>query len=169
MDNSPSSDTRFTLINCGCCGIVRCDFIRAMPTLGVGMAPRQCWNTGKPAKRFDMSLLCREYGPCEVRPRSCSLTSSTTVAFMSGKQIGGIVCLILAALLCVSGISSLARADGPSLGDASGLGVSRAVGTFMPSLVVAILGLWLLKRPAPRDPAEPSVAPDRVRKAGPGT
>ncbi|MGL4553611.1 MAG: hypothetical protein ACRC33_20810 [Gemmataceae bacterium] len=88
---------------------------------------------------------------------------------MSGKRIGGIACLVLAALLVVGAISSLTRADGPAVGDASGLGVSRAVGAFMPSLAVAILGLWLLKKPAPRDPARPGDAPEHGSKTGPGS
>jgi len=67
---------------------------------------------------------------------------------MTGKRIGGIVCLVLAAVFVVSAISSLSRSDVPALGDASGLGVSRAVGAFLPSLAVAALGLWLLKKPA---------------------
>jgi hypothetical protein len=73
---------------------------------------------------------------------------------MTGKRIGGIVSLILAALLVVSAIGSLARRDGPALTDASGLGVSRAVGAFLPATAALILGLWLLKKPTPRDPTE---------------
>ena len=80
---------------------------------------------------------------------------------MSGKRIVGVVCLVLAALLVVSAISSLSRGDGPALGDASGLGVSRAVGAFLPSLLALIVGLWLLKKPIPQGPAEPDAAPDR--------
>ena len=74
---------------------------------------------------------------------------------MTGKRIGGIVCLFLAALFVVGAISALTRDDAPAVGDASGVGVSYAVGAFLPSLVFAILGLWLLKKPAPRDPADP--------------
>ena len=86
---------------------------------------------------------------------------------MSGKRIGGIVCLVLAALLIVSAISSLSRGDGPALGNASGLGVSRAVGALLPSIVMLILGLWLFKKPAVGDSAESVAAVDRRRKAGP--
>ena len=64
---------------------------------------------------------------------------------MNWKRIGGIVCLVVAALLVVAAVSSLSRSDGPALNAASGLGVSRAVGAFLPSVVVGILGLWLLK------------------------
>jgi hypothetical protein len=83
---------------------------------------------------------------------------------MSGKRIGGIVCLVLTALLVGGGISSLSRGDGPALSNASGLGVSRAVGAFLPALAVLILGLWLLKKPAPRNTAEPRDAPDTGRR-----
>jgi hypothetical protein len=89
------------------------------------------------------------------------LLGSAVEARMSGKRIGGVVCLVLAALLLVGAISSLSRGDGPELGDASGLGVSRAVGAFLPTLVALIVGLWLLKKPVPRDPAEPGDGPDR--------
>ena len=70
---------------------------------------------------------------------------------MSAKRIGGIVCLVFAAMLVVSAVRSLSRDDGPGLGDPSGLGVSRAVGAFLPSVVVLILGLWLFKKPGPSD------------------
>jgi len=80
---------------------------------------------------------------------------------MSGKRIGGIVCLVLAALLVVGAIRKLSTGDGPGVSDASGLGVSRAVGAFLPSLVALIVGLWLLKKPVPKNPAEPDAAPDR--------
>ena len=72
---------------------------------------------------------------------------------MSGKQIGGIVCLVVGAALVVGAIFSLSRGDGPELGDSSGLDVSRAVGAFLPSLVVLIVGLWLLQKPKPSDRA----------------
>jgi hypothetical protein len=71
---------------------------------------------------------------------------------MTGKR-SAIVCLALAALLAVGAVSSLLRHDGPRLGDDSALGVSHAVGAFLPSLIALILGLWLLKKPAPKDPA----------------
>jgi len=80
---------------------------------------------------------------------------------MSGKRIGGIVCLALAALLSVGAVSSLSRGDGPAINDAAGLGVSRAVGALLPSLAALIVGLWLLKKPVPREPTEPGAAPDR--------
>jgi hypothetical protein len=65
---------------------------------------------------------------------------------MSGKWIGGIACLIFAALLAVSGIRSLSRGDGPALGDESGLGVSHAVGAFLPAMVFLIVGVMLIRR-----------------------
>lgn len=65
---------------------------------------------------------------------------------MGGKRIGGIVCFVLAVLLAVSAISSLSRGDGPALNDESGLGVSRAVGAFLPSIVALIVGLVLFRK-----------------------
>jgi hypothetical protein len=65
---------------------------------------------------------------------------------MMGRRIGGIICLVLAVGLCVAGMISLFRGDGPALTDPSGLGVSWAVGTFLPALVALIVGLWLLKK-----------------------
>jgi len=72
---------------------------------------------------------------------------------MSAKRIAGVVCLVLAALLVISAVMSLTRGNGPALGDASGLGVSRAVGAFLPSVIVLILGLWLFKTPGPSNRA----------------
>lgn len=63
---------------------------------------------------------------------------------MSGKQIAGIVCLVLAAGLLVVGIRTVSQ--GPSVADPSGLGVSHAVGAFLPSVLVLILGLWLIQK-----------------------
>jgi len=37
--------------------------------------------------------------------------------------------------------------SGPSANHPSGLGVSFAVGAFLPALLVLILGLWLFKKP----------------------
>ena len=64
---------------------------------------------------------------------------------MSGKRIVGVVCFVLAAALLVTGINSLSR--GPSVTDPSGLGVSHAVGTFLPALAALIVGLWLFQTP----------------------
>jgi hypothetical protein len=64
---------------------------------------------------------------------------------VSGKQIIGIVCFVLAAVLVVVGLLSLAT--GPGLMDRSGLGVSHAVGSFLPALLILILGLWLFQKP----------------------
>ena len=71
---------------------------------------------------------------------------------MTWKRIAGVVCLILGALLLVGGISSLTFGEGPGLTDPSGLGVSRAIGAILPSLVALIVGLWLLKKPGSGGP-----------------
>lgn len=66
---------------------------------------------------------------------------------MSGKRNGGIVCFVLAVAFFVSGVNNTSR--DPGLADPSGLGVSRAVGSFLPSLVALAVGLWLFQRPRP--------------------
>lgn len=60
---------------------------------------------------------------------------------MSGTRIGAIVCFVLAVAFLISGINSIMK--GPSVGDASGLGVSHAVGALLPCIVTLILGVWL--------------------------
>jgi hypothetical protein len=67
---------------------------------------------------------------------------------MSGRKIGGVMCLVLAVLFFVSGIGAANR--GPGLNDASGLGVSRAVGAFLPSVLALAAGLWLFQSPRRR-------------------
>ncbi len=64
---------------------------------------------------------------------------------MSGKRIAGIVCFLLSVALVISGIRTLM--SGPEVTDASGVGVSHAVGAFLPALIVLIIGLWLFKKP----------------------
>jgi hypothetical protein len=65
---------------------------------------------------------------------------------MSGKQVGGIVCLVLAAALLISGINSImGRAD---LADPSGVGASFVVGAILPSVLALIVGLVLFRRPS---------------------
>ncbi len=68
---------------------------------------------------------------------------------MTGKRIGGVVCLMLSAGLLLGGVSSLTKGAGPAVNDESGVGVSRAVGAFLPFVVTLILGLWLIKKPEP--------------------
>lgn len=78
---------------------------------------------------------------------------------MNGKQIAGLACFGLAALLAVSAILSLTRGDGPAVDDRSGLGVSRVVGAFLLPLLALILALWLIKSPKPRDNDQQDSAP----------
>jgi hypothetical protein len=65
---------------------------------------------------------------------------------MSGKRIAGVLFFVLSAALLVTGIRTLSRE--PSISDPSGLGVSRAVGTFLPAIVTLIVGLWLFTKPS---------------------
>jgi hypothetical protein len=70
---------------------------------------------------------------------------------VSGNRAGAIASFVIAVLLCFSAIRTLSHRDAPSLSDSSGLGVSRAVGAFLPSIGALILGVWLLsKRPPSR-------------------
>jgi hypothetical protein len=64
---------------------------------------------------------------------------------MGIKRILGIVCLAIAAGLLVMGIITVSR--GPGIANPSGLGISHAVGAFLPAFLVLILGLWLFKKP----------------------
>lgn len=64
---------------------------------------------------------------------------------MRRQRIIGIVCLVFAALLALSGATSLAGGNGPGLDDPSGAGVSFAIGLFLPAMVVLILGIWFFK------------------------
>lgn len=65
---------------------------------------------------------------------------------MTSKQTGGIVCLIVAAGLLIFGLLKIAGGE-LHLSDPSGLGVSRAVGTFLPGLIALIIGVKLLSKP----------------------
>lgn len=67
---------------------------------------------------------------------------------MSGKRVAGVVVLLVAALAGAAGVSTLSQ--GVAVDDRSGLGVSRAVGAFLPALVLLIIGLWLFQKPGPK-------------------
>ena len=63
---------------------------------------------------------------------------------MGGKRIAGIVCFVLAVGLLISGVLTIMR--GPDVLDDTGVGVSRAVGAFLPSLAALIVGLLLFRK-----------------------
>lgn len=65
---------------------------------------------------------------------------------MNGKQIGGIACLLLSVLFLIVGIKYIVQGTGPDIADESGVGVSYAVGAFLPCVLFAALGLWLLQK-----------------------
>lgn len=67
---------------------------------------------------------------------------------MSVKRIAGIVCLVLALISMASAISRVSH--DVNITDPSGLGFSRAVGTFLPSVLLLIISLWLFKKPKSR-------------------
>ena len=64
---------------------------------------------------------------------------------MSVKRVLGIICFALAAWFFVAGLVTTMR--GPGLFHPSGLGISQAVGAFLPCVIVLIVGLWLFKKP----------------------
>lgn len=70
---------------------------------------------------------------------------------MSVKRIAGFVFLVLAGLFLLSGIRVITSDEGPGLTNSTGIGVSRAVGAMMPSMLMLIIGLALLKKPKPSD------------------
>ncbi len=63
---------------------------------------------------------------------------------MSAKRIGWIFCFILVLFYAFKGARILSIYGGIS--DPSGLGPARAVGAFLPSFVLLIVGLWLFKK-----------------------
>ncbi|QDT10545.1 hypothetical protein [Planctomycetes bacterium K23_9] len=66
---------------------------------------------------------------------------------MTNRQKNGIGCLLLAAVLSCVAINNVIISPAIPVGDASGLGVSRLVGAFLPPLVLLTLGLWLFQKP----------------------
>ena len=61
---------------------------------------------------------------------------------MNGKRILGLLCIVVGCLFAISG--ALTVMEDENLADRSGLGVSRAVGAFLPSVLALIIGLWLI-------------------------
>ena len=61
------------------------------------------------------------------------------------RRFAGALCLLLAAVAGVAGVTTVSK--DVAVADPSGLGVSRAVGAFLPALVLLILAAWLLRRP----------------------
>lgn len=65
---------------------------------------------------------------------------------MTQSKTVGIACLILAALLAASAVNATFISPSVSVGDASGLGVSRMVGAFLPSLICLAIAAWFLRK-----------------------
>jgi hypothetical protein len=66
---------------------------------------------------------------------------------MANSKSFGIGCLVLAALFAAAAINTTFISPQVPVGDASGLGVSRMVGAFLPSIVLLAVAVWLLKKP----------------------
>ena len=78
----------------------------------------------------------------------CNSTQTHGVPIMNGKRIAGIVFLVLAGLAVIYGFSNLNR--GPNVADGSGLGASHAIGSFLPAIILLIIGVALLQKPKRR-------------------
>ena len=66
---------------------------------------------------------------------------------MTNRQKNGLGCFLIAALLAGVAIKNSFVTPSIPVGDESGLGVSRLVGAFLPSILVFALGLWLFQKP----------------------
>ncbi len=66
---------------------------------------------------------------------------------MTSRQMAGIGCFVLAALFVGVAIKNSFITPTIPVGNESGLGVSRLVGAFLPSILILALGLWLFQKP----------------------
>ncbi len=66
---------------------------------------------------------------------------------MTSRQMSGIGCFVLAALFVGVAIKNSFITPTIPVGNESGLGVSRLVGAFLPSILILALGLWLFQKP----------------------
>lgn len=66
---------------------------------------------------------------------------------MTNRQKNGIGCFVLALVLAGVAFNNTFISPTIPVGDESGLGVSRLVGAFLPSVVFLALGLWLFQKP----------------------
>ncbi|MDB4357535.1 hypothetical protein N9Z11_02590 [Mariniblastus sp.] len=66
---------------------------------------------------------------------------------MTNRQKNGIGCFVIAALAAGVAINNSFVTPAVAVGDASGVGVSRLVGNFIPAIALLILGLWLFQKP----------------------
>lgn len=66
---------------------------------------------------------------------------------MTNRQKNGVGCFVLASVLAGVAINNTFVSPEIAVTDASGLGVSRLIGAFLPSLAFLGLGLWLFQSP----------------------
>lgn len=64
-----------------------------------------------------------------------------------GRRIAGLICLVVAAAAGLAAVRARLQPDSLAISDPSGLGISQAVGNFLPATLLLIVGLWLSKRP----------------------
>jgi len=66
---------------------------------------------------------------------------------MTNRQKNGIGCFALATLAAGVAINNSFITPTVPVGEASGIGISRIVGNFIPAIALLILGLWLFQKP----------------------
>ncbi len=66
---------------------------------------------------------------------------------MTNRQKNGIGCFVIAIVFAGVAVNNTFISPTVPVGDASGLGVSRLVGAFLPTAVFLGLGLWLFQKP----------------------
>ena len=66
---------------------------------------------------------------------------------LTNRQKNGIGCFVIAAILAGVAVNNTFFAEGNlAVTDASGLGVSRMVGAFLPAIAVLTVGVWLFQK-----------------------
>lgn len=66
---------------------------------------------------------------------------------LTNRQKNGIGCFILAALAAGVAINNSFVTPTIPVGEASGVGISRLIGNFIPAIALLILGLWFFQKP----------------------
>ena len=70
---------------------------------------------------------------------------------MTNRQKNGIGCFVLAVVFAGVAVNNTFISPEIPVDDASGLGVSRLVGAFLPAVACLILGAWLFQSPKQSD------------------
>lgn len=68
---------------------------------------------------------------------------------MSGRQIAGVVCFVIAGLAFFSALNNI-LVRGRAFAGQPAYSVGYVVGSFIPTVLLLILGLWLYQKPKPK-------------------